>query len=130
MGTDPTKGLTGSKCADTLKSTASPPEIRLNRFHRICFQAVATVFFLIVEERDPRMPIFSYLAYPVQGQKEKLAAALADLKHCSVLAADRKEVLILVTDTPDDDAEKVLQDRLKALDALQSLSMTFGHRDE
>ncbi|MBI5894952.1 MAG: hypothetical protein HZB24_02710, partial [Desulfobacterales bacterium] len=47
-----------------------------------------------------------------------------------VVAADKQEVLLLVTDTPDDDTEKVLQDRLKALDSLQSLSMTFGHRDE
>lgn len=76
------------------------------------------------------MPVFSYLAYPVKGRKQGLMKALSTLAHCSVLAADQEEVLLLVTDTPDDDAERRLQDQLKALDALQSLSMTFGHRDE
>ncbi|MBI5550535.1 MAG: hypothetical protein HY911_03435 [Desulfobacterales bacterium] len=76
------------------------------------------------------MPVFSYLAYPVKGRKQGLLEALSALAHCNVVAADKQEVLLLVTDTPDDDTEKVLQDRLKALDSLQSLSMTFGHRDE
>ncbi|MFZ1984090.1 MAG: hypothetical protein WAU91_06735 [Desulfatitalea sp.] len=76
------------------------------------------------------MPVFSYLAYPIKGQKQGLLKALSALEHCNVIAADKEEVLILVTDTPDDDSEKVLQNQLKALAALQSLSMTFGHGDE
>jgi nitrate reductase NapAB chaperone NapD len=76
------------------------------------------------------MPIFSYLAYPVKGRKQGLLKDLAALAHCSVVAADTQEVLLLVTDTPDDDTENKLQEQLKALDTLQSLGMTFGHRDE
>jgi hypothetical protein len=37
---------------------------------------------------------------------------------------------VLVTDAPDQKAEEELQERLRGLKALQSLSMTFGHVDE
>lgn len=76
------------------------------------------------------MPVFSYLVYPVKGEKQTLLKALATLDHCDVVAADQQEILILVTDTPDDEVERALQDRLKSLPSLQSISMAFGHRDE
>jgi hypothetical protein len=50
------------------------------------------------------MPVFSYVAYPVQGAKEKLLNDLAALEE--------------------------LQKKLKELKSLQSLGMTFGHTDE
>ena len=76
------------------------------------------------------MPVFSYLAYPVRGAKEELLNDLAALDHCEVMPAENEEVLILVTDTPDEEKEKALQKNLRQLKALQSLSMTFGHTDE
>jgi nitrate reductase NapAB chaperone NapD len=76
------------------------------------------------------MPIFSYLAYPVQGAKEQLAKDLAALDFCDVTPAENEEVLILVTDTPDEETEKKLQEKLEALESLESLGMTFGHIDE
>ena len=76
------------------------------------------------------MPVFSYLAYPVQGAKEELFRDLSALDYCEAMPAENKEVLILVTDTPDEKAEKELQNRFKTLKSLHSLSMTFGHTDE
>ena len=76
------------------------------------------------------MPIFSYLAYPVQGAKKQLAKDLAALDFCEVTPSENEEVLILVTDTPDEEAEKQLQEKLKDLKSLESLGMTFGHTDE
>ena len=76
------------------------------------------------------MPVFSYLAYPVDGEKETLLEDLAALDHCDVMPAENQEILILVTDTPDDAQEQALQERLKTLGSLQSLSMTFGHSDD
>ena len=76
------------------------------------------------------MPIFSYLAYPVQGAEEQLQSDLTALDFCEVTPAENEEVLILVTDTPNEETEKKLQDKLKALKSLESLSMTFGHTDE
>ena len=76
------------------------------------------------------MPVFSYLAYPEQGAKEELLKDLAALDYCEVAPADNKEILILVTDTPDEEKERALQEKIKKLKSLQSLGMTFGHTDE
>jgi nitrate reductase NapAB chaperone NapD len=76
------------------------------------------------------VPVFSYLAYPEQGAKEQLLKDLAALDYCEVTPAENKEVLILVTDTPEEEKEKALQKKLNELKSLQSLGMTFGHTDE
>ena len=76
------------------------------------------------------MPVFSYLAYPVQGAKERLIDALAALEYCEVTPSENEEVLILVTDTPDEETEKELQKKFKDIKSLESLGMTFGHTDE
>jgi nitrate reductase NapAB chaperone NapD len=76
------------------------------------------------------MPIFSYLAYPVPGAKQQLINDLAALDFCEVTPSENEEVLILVTDTPDEPTEKKLQQKLETLKSLESLGMTFGHTDE
>ena len=75
------------------------------------------------------MPVFSYLAYPVPGAKEKLLSDLTALDYCEATPAENQEVLILVTDTPDENKERELQKQLKKLKSLESLGMTFGHTD-
>ena len=75
------------------------------------------------------MPVFSYLAYPVPGKKEALLKDLAALDYCQATPADNQEILILITDTPNEDREKELQKKLNNLKSLESLGMTFGHTD-
>ena len=75
------------------------------------------------------MPVFSYLAYPVPGKKEALLNDLAALDYCQATPADNQEILILITDTPNEDREKELQKKLYNLNSLESLGMTFGHTD-
>lgn len=75
------------------------------------------------------MPVFSYLAYPSPGEKEDLFKALRATDYCEAIPAENEEILILITDTPDEQKEKALQDKLKALKSLESLAMTFGHID-
>ena len=75
------------------------------------------------------MPVFSYLAYPKQGAKQDLLDDLSALDHCEATPADNQNILILITDTPDEETEKVLQKKLKKLKTLESLGMTFGHVD-
>ncbi len=76
------------------------------------------------------MPVFSYLAYPIEGAKQELAKDLKTLDYCEVMPAEKEEILILVTDTPDEEMEEALQQKLKKLKSLQSLGMTFGHVGE
>jgi nitrate reductase NapAB chaperone NapD len=76
------------------------------------------------------MPVFSYLAYPKPGAKQQLLNELAALEYCEATPADNEDILILVTDTPDEKKEKALQKKLKELKSLESLGMTFGHTGE
>jgi len=76
------------------------------------------------------MPVCSYLAHPAPGAKEQLVKELNSLKYCEVTPAENEDVIILLTDTPDEETEKRLQKQLKALKSLQSLGMTFGHADD
>ena len=76
------------------------------------------------------MPIFSYLAIPMSGAKESLCAELADLKYCQVIPATNQDVVVLVTDTPDETTEEALQGTLKTLQSLQSLSLAFGYDEK
>ncbi len=75
------------------------------------------------------MPVFSYLAYPVQGSKAQLLNDLSALDYCEATPAEDEDVLILVTDTPDEETEKELQKKLREIKSLESLGMTFGHTD-
>lgn len=76
------------------------------------------------------MPILSYLALPRDGAMDQLCADLSGMEYCEIIPADNQEVVVLVTDTPDEKAEKVLRETLKKIPSLQSLSMTFGHNAE
>ncbi len=73
------------------------------------------------------MPVFSYLAIPTNGAKEGLCTELARLDHCRFMPADNHEVVVLITDTPDAEVEGRLQESLKGLPSLQSLSLAFGY---
>ncbi len=75
------------------------------------------------------MPVFSYLAYPEKDKKQQLLTELTSIEYCEVNPADNKDVIILITDAPDVATDKALQEKIQALDSLQSISMTFGHTD-
>ena len=86
--------------------------------------------FLFPKRKGGRMPVFSYLVQPLPGAKKDLLEELGEVSHCEVVPSDNEDVLVLVTDTPDQAAEEQLQERLRVLKSLQCLSMTFGHVDE
>jgi nitrate reductase NapAB chaperone NapD len=75
------------------------------------------------------VPIFSFLVYPEKNMKDQLTKDLSTLKYCEVKPSDNQDVLILMTDTPDEEINKNLMNTIKELKSLQSLSMTFGHTD-
>lgn len=76
------------------------------------------------------MPIFSYLAIPKDGAIDVLCAELAKIEHCQIIPADNRDVVVLVTDTPDESVEKELQRKLKGLECLHSLSLSFGYNEK
>ncbi len=76
------------------------------------------------------MPIFSYLAIPKKDARKSLCAELSALDYCQIIPAHNQDVVVLVTDTPDDQIEKQLQHTLKSLPSLQSLSLAFGYNEK
>ena len=76
------------------------------------------------------MPILSYLALPRSGAKDELLESLNSMQFCEAFPADNEDILVLVTDTPDNGTDKKLYAQLKSLYSLESLSMTFGYNDE
>jgi hypothetical protein len=75
------------------------------------------------------MPINSYLAYPVRGRRDALAGALRGLPGCQVIPALNRDLLVLVTDTPDEAAEKALHETLARLELLEGLALVAGLGD-
>ena len=71
------------------------------------------------------MPIFSFIAYPENSMKDQLIKDLSLMQYCEVKPSDNKDVVILLTDTPDEETNKNLIAQIKELSSLQSLSMTF-----
>ena len=76
------------------------------------------------------MDTFSYIATPVKGNKDQLIHDLSKLKFCEVIPAENRNLVILVTTTPNKDSEQYLQSELKQIKSLESLSMTYGHTDD
>lgn len=72
------------------------------------------------------MPIKSYLAHPHQGKKEELQKALAIISGCEIIPAENKNVLIVVTDTIDDDTDKNLKESIENLPSLKLLALVSG----
>ncbi len=75
------------------------------------------------------MPIFSFLVYPENNSKEQLVEDLSQMQYCEVKVSENEDVLILLIETPSEEANKDVINTVKELPSVQSLSMTFGHTD-
>ena len=94
------------------------------------YPGVYTEWYSSKTNKRETMPIFSYLAMPREGAREDLCAELSNLEYCQIIPAENKEIVVLVTDTPDEDIERSLQLKLKNLTSLQSLSLAFGYDEQ
>lgn len=72
------------------------------------------------------MPIKSYLAHPVKGQKDILIKDLLSLKNCEVIPAENKDVVVVVTDTENDTEEDNLKKQIEAFSSLKLLALVSG----
>lgn len=72
------------------------------------------------------MPIKSYLAHPHLGKKMEVMQTLASIDYCEVIAAENKDLLILITDTNNNEQEDDLRNRLESVDSIKLLAMVSG----
>jgi len=75
------------------------------------------------------MIIKSYLAYPTSGKRSDVALALKKIAGCEVLPATNQDVLVLVTESTDDDADRDLAEQLKRIPNLQSITLVSGFNE-
>jgi len=75
------------------------------------------------------MPVKSYLAHPVPHQEKELQRILSAMPECDCFHSETHDVLVLVTSTETKDAETILEQRLKEIDALQCLVLVAGYED-
>ncbi|MBU3821647.1 chaperone NapD [Flavobacteriaceae bacterium XHP0103] len=72
------------------------------------------------------MPIKSYLAHPHSGRKESLAKALNTLSNCEVIPAENENLLIVVTETDNQEQEDKLKQTIESLEDLKLMAMVSG----
>ena len=74
------------------------------------------------------MPVKSFLAYPVRGRYDELAGALRALRGCEVIPAVNRDLLVVITDTPNEGSDEALREELARLDSLEGLVLVAGLR--
>lgn len=72
------------------------------------------------------MPIKSYLAHPLSGKKEALMQELLKLENCEIVPAENEDLLVVVTDTPDEISDKKLTEQIETIDSLKLLALVSG----
>ena len=72
------------------------------------------------------MTIQSYLVYPEPGRTPTLTHALRQIPGCEVIPSENRELLVLITESPDDTAQKQLETELETLDGVACLAMVGG----
>lgn len=75
------------------------------------------------------MPIHSYLVFTTTGGRRPVAEALEALPECSCEPSLNKDLLTLVTDTPDEEAEKRLQKTLESISGITCLALVSAHSE-
>lgn len=75
------------------------------------------------------MNIKSYLAFPHKGQSQALQQALNAINHCEATPSINKDLLVLVTESKDENQEKELLEMIKSINSLEHLTLVSGFND-
>lgn len=75
------------------------------------------------------MPVKSYLVFPKNGEKARLAARLQEFAWCEVMPAANKEVLVLVTDTADEKEEEKCLNELSEIQEIKHYTLVSGFEE-
>lgn len=75
------------------------------------------------------MPIMSYLVWPATNRKDALISALRTMPECEVQPAENHDLLVLVTETENEQKERQFQTQLKNLQDIACLALVSGYSD-
>lgn len=72
------------------------------------------------------MAICSYLLTPTPGLEHTVLSTLQEFPEVEVYPADQNNVMIVVTETENDQHQNELDDRIKNIDGIDCLALSFG----
>lgn len=72
------------------------------------------------------MSIKSYLVHPHDGKKNELQLELSAIENCEVIPAENRNVLILVTETTDENEEEQLKEQIESIESLKLMALASG----
>ena len=72
------------------------------------------------------MPICSYVISATDGQFDALCEELSATPGCEVYPSDGQELIALVTETADKQADKALYNQLRENDKINCVAMSFA----
>jgi len=81
------------------------------------------LYFTITQSLLHKMPIKSYLIQSLPGKKKDLQEEISAISECEVTPSENKDLLIVVTETMDEKADRLIFDRLNALENSQLLTL-------
>lgn len=75
------------------------------------------------------MPVKSYLAFPMDNQKEALRMELEKIEGCEAIEAENKDVLVVVTESSDEKADEALLSNIRNSKNLKHISLVSGFNE-
>lgn len=69
------------------------------------------------------MPVISYLVYPKVGAKNRLTADVRNLAGCEVVAAENRDLLVVVAESANATVAGELEQRLLTLEGCAGVSL-------
>jgi nitrate reductase NapAB chaperone NapD len=69
------------------------------------------------------MTVQSFLIYPQTGRLEAVTQSLCEIPSCEVIRAENRDLLILVTETGDAEAQKKLEARIEELAGVECVAL-------
>ena len=75
------------------------------------------------------MNVCSYLVHVRPGTAEAVTGTLNALPGCDAVPAENRDLVILVTETPDKQTDKDLTEQIQSLNDIECLALTFGAQE-
>lgn len=75
------------------------------------------------------MPIKSYLTFSHLGLKDDLERSLRSIHHCEVIPSENKDVIVVVSDTQNEDEEKEFLNELLEAESLDHYTLVAGFEE-
>lgn len=72
------------------------------------------------------MPTCGYLVIPKTGKRDSLISEISDWRYCETVIPNQEDFFVLVTETPDNETENKLRQKIENHRAVQAANLTFG----